>query len=255
LKDLFVFFDLETTGTNTSTDRIVSISVLKIFPNLEKETFYSLVNPGIPIPSHCTEIHGISDEMVKDQPFFTEIAPRVYKMMNGCDLGGFNCNHFDIPLISREFSLCNILFPSDDIKVVDVGVLFKILNPRTLSAAYKFYTGEDLEGAHNAEYDNLATFKVLEKQLEFHGDLPITVQELHDKCSYGQIRLDIDNKFTKDEKGHYVFNFGKHKGQRVADNKNYLDWMIGSNFHPHTIMWANKISKELFSTQLGLTFK
>jgi DNA polymerase III subunit epsilon len=236
------FFDLETTGVDKMKDRIVSIAILKVFPDGLKHPFSSLINPGIPIPASSTEIHKITNEMVKEAPSFAEMQDFIRGIFSGSDIGGFNSNYFDIPLLSMEFSRAGVSFPDPGVKCVDVGNIYKIKNPRTLAAAYKQYTGKDLDGAHDAEVDNRATFDVFLKQLELHEDLPLTIAELADVSCYGQKTLDIDGKFAFDDKGRIVFNFGKNKGNPVGTDLQYLGWMINKgDFLPNTKDWASKL--------------
>ncbi len=241
------FFDIETTGLNTTTDKIVSISILKIYPDAEDagndEEFYSLINPGIPIPAEVSAIHGITDEMVKDQPFFENLAFKISEYFKGSDIGGFNSNHFDIPLLSAEFARVEIPFPDINAKWLDVGNMYKKLKPRTLTAAYKEYTGNDLDGAHNSKADNEATLKVLLLMIHNHTDLPLTVKELAEYSDYNPGRVDIAGKFIKDKDGFFVYNFGnKYKGQIIGiSNLDYLGWMLKNDFHPDTKAWARRI--------------
>ena len=160
------FFDLETTGINISLDRIVEISILKVFPNVNKESKTWLVNPGIPIPLEVSNIHGITNDTVKNKPSFKSIASDVKSMLQNCDLAGFNSNKFDIPLLAEELLRSDIDFSLENISTVDVQNIFHKMEQRTLSAAYKFYCGKSLENAHSSKADTLATFEVLESQIQ-----------------------------------------------------------------------------------------
>src|SRR5690606_6762813 len=160
------FFDLETTGTNIGTDRIVEISILKVFPNGNKESHTWRVNPEMPIPAESSAIHGITDEMVKDEPTFKELAPKVYALIKDSDLGGFNSNRFDIPLLAEELLRAEVDFDMKKALSVDVQTIFHKMEKRTLEAAYKFYCNQDLKGAHSAAADTDATYEVLKAQLD-----------------------------------------------------------------------------------------
>ena len=162
LKKPIVFFDLETTGIQIATDRIVEISILKVLPNGNKESKTWLVNPEIEIPKEASDIHGITNEKVVTEPTFNELAAQVSKMIDGCDLAGFNSNRFDIPLLAEEMLRAGINFDMEDRKAIDVQVIFHKQEQRTLGAGYKFYCGKDLENAHSAEADTNATFEILE---------------------------------------------------------------------------------------------
>src|SRR5699024_1117405 len=165
------FFDLETTGINIASDRIVEISILKIYPNGNKESHTWRVNPGIPIPAASTAIHGISDEDVADEPTFKELSGRIHALIKGCDLGGFNSNRFDIPLLAEEMLRAEVDFNMKNVSSVDVQTIFHKQEKRTLEAAYKFYCDKELSNAHSAEADTNATYEVLKAQLERYPDL------------------------------------------------------------------------------------
>ena len=165
------FFDLETTGINVSKDRIVEISILKVFPNGNKESFTWRVNPEMKIPAVTTAIHGISDDMVANEPTFNELAPKVHELIKDSDLGGFNSNRFDIPLLAEELLRAEIDFDLKQNVAVDVQTIFHKMEKRTLAAAYKFYCDKDLTNAHSAEADTLATYEVLLAQLDKYNDL------------------------------------------------------------------------------------
>ena len=171
LKKPIVFFDLETTGLQVAKDRIVEISFLKVFPNGNKESKTWLVNPTIPIPTETTAIHGISDEKVANEPTFKQIALELVELLHNCDLGGFNSNKFDIPLLVEEFLRVDIHFDIENRKAVDIQNIFHKLEQRTLVAAYKFYCNKDLTNAHSAEADTLATYEILLSQIEKYEEL------------------------------------------------------------------------------------
>ena len=218
------FIDLECTGTNRETDRIVEIAICKLHPDGSRENKRRLINPGIPIPPVTTEIHGITDEMVKEAPTFRDIAKGLLELLEGCDIGGFNSNAFDCPMLFNEFARAGIYWDYTQFKMIDVGNLFKIREPRTLSAAVKFYTGNDLENAHSAEADINATVDVFLSQLDRYPDLPDNVEELALISNHGRPVLDLSGKFSLNEKGEIILNF-KYKGERAEDHLDFIEWM------------------------------
>ncbi len=238
LKNPLVFFDLETTGTNIVTDRIVEISYLKVYPSGKEESQTFRVNPGIPIPKSATEVHHITDEMVKNCPSFREIGRLIANEIKGCDLAGFNSNRFDIPLLAEEFLRNNIEIDLSERKMVDVQVIYHKLEQRTLSAAYKFYCGKDLEGAHGAEADTRATYEVLKAQLDrYPADLANDVKFLSD-FSVQTRNVDFAGKIVYNADGVEVFNFGKYKDQPVAEvlkrDTGYYGWLMNGEFALNT---------------------
>ncbi len=242
------FFDLETTGINTAKDKIVSVSIIKLYPDGKRNSFYSLINPAMPIPIESSKIHGIYDEHVQDKPFFKDMAPTIELMFKDSDIAGYNCNHFDIPLLSNEFSPLGITFPSPGTMFIDVCTIYKTMNPRNLSAAYERYTGKKLEDAHNSENDNEATIDIFLAQIKEHPELPLTIQGI-DEMYGGASRVDISGKFIKNPtNGAYYFNFGKYKNEPIQKgNLHYLAWMYSekSDFSEEVKGWAKKIYKEI----------
>ena len=184
LKNPLIFFDLEATGMNIASDRIVEISYLKVYPDQREETKTFRVNPTIPIPPATTAIHGISDEDIKDAPTFNEIAKTLANSFEGCDFAGYNSNKFDLPLLAEEFLRANIDFDLKKRKFIDVQVIFYKKEQRTLSAAYQFYCKKDLINAHSAEADTRATYEVLQSQLDMYPDLQNDVNELSDYSAH-----------------------------------------------------------------------
>lgn len=209
-------FDLETTGVQTSSDRIVEICIHKVWPNGKSETRTHRINPGIPIPLKTTAIHGISDLDVKDEPTFEVLAPNLYIFLNDCDLGGFNSNRFDIPLLVEEFHRVGYDFDVSKRNLIDVQNIFHKMEQRTLVAAYAFYCGKELSNAHSAQADTLATFEVLEAQLIKYPQLGKDAKSLND-FSRMHNSVDLAARFVKNEDDITVFNFGKHKGKPVAE--------------------------------------
>ena len=239
-----IFFDLETTGTDFVSDRIVQISVLKLFPDKSEEIRTRMVNPGRPIPKAATDVHGISDEDVKDQPKFREIAKGLFQFISDCDIAGYNSNNFDIPFLVEEFARCGIEFPEEGIKLIDICTIFKRKEERTLTAAYKFYCDKTLDNAHDAEADVRATLEVFRGQLERYADLSsATLEELHKFCNREGL-VDYARKLTKNEAEETVFNFGKHKGEPVLSQPDYVQWMIEGDFPEGTKMILRKIGQQ-----------
>jgi len=237
LKNPLIFFDLETTGIDVTSDRIVEISYLKIYPNGDEESKTMKVNPTIPIPAKVTAIHGITDEDVKDAPLFSEIARTLAKVFEGSDFAGYNSNKFDIPLLAEEFLRSGADIDLMKRKFVDIQVIFHKKEQRTLSAAYKFYCDKELIDAHSAEADTLATYEILKAQLDRYSDLPNDVDELSKFSSHNR-NADFLGRIIFDEEGHEVFNFGKYKGQLVEDilkkDQGYYGWMMNGQFPLHT---------------------
>lgn len=250
------FFDIETTGLNIASDRIVEISILKIHPpeGNKKETKTLLINPTIPIPKEVTKIHGISDTDVADAPTFKDCAKELSDFLGDSDLGGYNCNYFDIPLLMEEFLRAGIDFDIRDRKFVDVQGIFHKKEERTLTAAYKFYCGKSLENAHSAEADITATHEILEAQLEKYPDLKNDVQYLHNFTSRSK-RVDFAGRFVYNEKGAIVFNFGKHAGKNAEDvfrtEPSYYSWMMNGEFSLHTKKVITEIYQKARQKQIS----
>lgn len=230
------FIDLETTGTNLGTDRIIEIAVVKILPDGTKSVKRKLINPEIPIPQSSTDIHGITNEMIKDAPAFRQVAHEFKQMLDHCDLAGYNSNRFDIPLLMEEFLRAQVEFDMKGRKMVDVQKIFHQMEQRTLSAAYKFYCNKNLDGAHSAEVDASATYEILEAQTEKYTALGNTVDSIL-KATGEEVIVDFARRFIMDN-GIEVFNFGKFKGRSVAEvlrsEPQYYDWMMKGDFPQHT---------------------
>ena len=231
------FFDLETTGVNISKDRIVEISVLKIFQNGNKESRTWLVNPEITISKEVSNIHGITNEMVVNEPTFKKVGPLVKEMIQNCDLAGFNSNKFDIPLLAEEFLRFNIDFSLENIRCIDVQNIFHKMEKRTLEAAYKFYCNKDLTNAHSAEADTLATYEVLKAQLDKYGDLENDMDYLATFSAH-QNFADFAGFIVFNKEGEECFSFGKHKGKTVEnvleDEPGYFGWLLNADFPMYT---------------------
>ncbi len=230
------FIDLETTGINLGTDRIVEIAIIKILTDSSKSVKRKLINPEMPIPKASSDVHGILDEMVKDAPTFKQVAQELKQMLDGCDMAGYNSNRFDIPLLMEEFLRAGVEFDMRNRKLLDVQNVFHKMEPRTLGAAYKFYCNKTLESAHSAEVDASATYEILIAQLQKYPDLGNSVESILKVMGEDQI-VDFARRFIMDN-GTEVFNFGKYKGRPVADvlksEPQYYDWMMKGDFPQHT---------------------
>ena len=230
------FIDLETTGINVSTDRIVEIAIVKIGLDGTKQVKRRLVNPEMPIPKASSDVHGISDEMVKDAPTFKMLANEIKQFMEGSDIGGYNSNRFDVPMLNEEFLRAGISVDIESRKLLDVQKVFPMMEQRTLSAAYQFYCHKTLEDAHTAEADATATWEILEAQIERYPQIGNTVESIVKFTGEDEI-IDFARRFIY-ENGIAVFNFGKHKGKPVVqvlkEEPQYYDWMMKGDFALHT---------------------
>jgi DNA polymerase-3 subunit epsilon len=226
------FIDLETTGINVSADKIVEIAIVKILQDGTKQVKRKLINPEMPIPAGATEVHGITDDMVKDAPTFKQSANEIKQFIEGCDIGGYNSNRFDIPLLIEEFLRAGINLNMQGRKFVDVQKVFHLMEQRTLTAAYKFYCNKNLTDAHSAEADATATWEILEAQIARYPQLGTTVDSIVKFTGEDDI-VDFARRFIK-VKGVEVFNFGKHKGkpveQVIKEEPQYYDWMMKGDF-------------------------
>ena len=231
------FIDLETTGVNLSTDRIVEVAIIKILQDGTRQVKRKLINPEMPIPAVTTEIHGITNEMVKDAPTFKQAGNELKQFIENCDLGGYNSNRFDIPMLMEEFLRAGMDVDLSLRKMVDVQHIFYTMEPRTLTAAYKYYCEKELINAHSAEADVDATIDVLMAQLNRYPQLGNTVESILGAIGEEKI-VDYARRFLFDTKGVEVFNFGKHKGRPVVDvlkaEPQYYDWMMRGDFPLHT---------------------
>ncbi len=230
-----IFFDLETTGTDKANDRIVEIALIRLDGEFDtRYEFQSYINPTIPIPPGATEVHGITDEMVKDKPTFAQLAKKLHNIFSGCDIYGYNSNTFDIPLFVTELNRCGYTLDLESVLFIDACVIFKRKEERTLTVAMKFYCGKDHAGAHGAMADVLATIEVLDMQQSRYDDLPTELTELALYCNYDKPRADISGNFAIDADGEYILNFGKEKGKKAKDVISYLQWMNKQDFMPDT---------------------
>lgn len=245
LKNPLIFFDIESTGLNVATDRIIEISVVKVLPNGDTETKTRRINPTIPISPESFKVHGISDEDVKDCPTFKEIAKSLAKWMEGCDIAGYNSTKFDIPMLSEEFLRAGIDFDFRKRKLVDVQVIFHKMEKRTLEAAYRFYCDKTLDNAHSAEADTLATYEVLKAQLDRYPDeLKNDIGFLSEFTTVNR-SVDYAGRIVLNDKDEPVFNFGKHKGKTVESvfrtEPSYYSWMMEGDFTLDTKQVLTKI--------------
>lgn len=249
LEKPIIFFDLETTGINIAKDRIVEISILKVFPNGNKESKTWLVNPEMEIPKEASDIHGITNEKVVTEPTFNELALKVSEMIEGCDLAGFNSNRFDIPLLAEEMLRADVDFDMNGRVAVDVQVIFHKKEERTLSAGYKFYCGKSLENAHSAEADTLATYEILKAQLDKYDDVENNIPFLSEFSTFKK-RADFAGFIQFDDEDDEIFTFGKYKGQKVADilkkDKGYFSWIQNADFPLYTKKVLKEIKENLF---------
>lgn len=233
------FFDIESTGTNYKTDRIIDLAIVKVLPNGERETHTFRVNPGVPIPPEATRVHGISNDDVKNCPTFKAIAPKVAQILENCDLGGYNVLRFDIPLLREEFMRAEVPFSMEGRRVIDAQRIFHQREPRDLTAALMFYTGKKHEGAHGALDDVLATIDVLEGQFARYPDLPKSVPELSDYCNPKRSDWADSSGKLKWVNGEIVLNFGNKQGLKLRDlvrtDPSYLRWIMESNFPRDTV--------------------
>jgi len=242
------FFDLETTGIDITKDRIVEISILKVYPNGNKESKTWLVNPTIPIPKAASDVHGITDERVAGEPTFKELAKQIHNMIKDSDLAGYNSDRFDIPLLAEEMLRAEVDFDLGNRVSVDVQTIFHKMEQRTLSAAYKFYCGKDLIDAHTASADTNATYEILKAQLDRYNNLENNIKKLSEFTYRKQI-ADFAGFIGYNDKGEEIFTFGKHKGKRVEDifdeEPGYFGWLLGADFPLYTkkILTAIKLRK------------
>lgn len=232
-----VFFDLETTGINIATDRIVEISMLKVNPDGSEERFTQRVNPEIEIPKQASAVHGITNEMVLNEPKFNEIANKVRDFIKGADLAGFNSNRFDIPILAEEMLRAEIDFSMKGRVSVDVQTIFHKKEQRTLAAALQFYCDKELENAHSAEADTEATYEILKAQIERYNDLENDMKMLSEFSSHRE-RADFSGHILYDDAGDEIFSFGKYKGQKVVDvlqkDQGYYSWILNADFPLYT---------------------
>ena len=237
LKRPIVFFDLETTGVDTSKDRIVEISMIKVMPDGSRIPKTRRINPEMPIPAEATAVHGITDEDVKNEPTFRQLAKSLAQFIQGCDFGGFNSNRFDLPVLVEEFLRAGVDVDLKRRKFVDVQNIFHKKEQRTLVAAYKFYCDKDLTDAHSAAADTMATYEVLCAQLDRYDDLENDIDFLAEYSEREKV-VDYAGRIIYNDKGEEVFGFGKYRGQKVEEvfrrEPSYYAWMMEGDFPLYT---------------------
>lgn len=248
LKKPLCFFDLEATGVSVTKDRIVEISILKVFPNGNRESHTWLVNPEIPIPEEVIAIHGITNERVAQEPTFKQLAHRVYDLIKDSDLAGYNSNKYDIPLLAEEFMRAGIEFDMNKRRSIDVQNIFHKKEQRTLEAAYRFYCDKTLENAHSAEADTMATYEILKSQLDRYGDLQNEVEMLAEYSNRFKA-ADMAGFIVFNKDGIECFSFGKYKNQPVEEvlerDQGYYSWIQNADFPLYTkkVLTAIKLRK------------
>lgn len=232
-----IFFDLETTGTNITHDRIVEISIIKVLPSGEEQERTRRINPEMPIPAEATAVHHITDADVADAPTFKQIARSLADMFADCDIAGFNSNRFDIPLLLEEFHRAGIVLDMSKTRLVDVQTIYHKLEPRNLTAAYRYYCGKNLEDAHSASADTRATLEVLKAQLDMYAELENDVKALSEFSSHGR-NVDFAGRLVYNEANQEVINFGKYKGkiaeEVLARDPGYYNWVQQGDFQQST---------------------
>ncbi len=240
-----VFLDLETTGVNVVTDRIVEIALIKKNPDGSTQELCKRVNPEMEIPQQASDVHGITNADVATEPTFEQLAPELFAFLEGCDLAGFNSNKFDIPLLNEEFLRYDMDIEIENRRLIDVQTIFHRMEQRTLVAAYKFYCDKDLEGAHSALADTRATLEVLEAQLDKYSELENNADFLHEFSKHKTRNLDISGRFSLNANDEPIFNFGKFKNQTVKEvlekEPGYYGWMLNADFSRNTKQVLKKI--------------
>ena len=232
-----VFFDLETTGTNITHDRIVEISIVKLMPDGTVVERSRRLNPEMPIPAEATAVHHITDDDVAGEPTFRQVAASLSKLLQGCDIAGFNSNRFDIPLLDQEFHRAGVDFDLNGVRFVDVQTIYHKKEPRTLVAAYRYYWGKELEEAHSALADTRATMEVLMAQLDVYDDLPVELDGLSEFANPNR-NVDLLGRLIYDDNKREVINFGKYKGRLaeevLASDPGYYNWIMQGDFAQNT---------------------
>ena len=262
LRNPLVFFDLETTGTNVSNDRIVEFAAVKVLPDGTELVKSLRINPTIPIPTEASLIHGIYDHDVKDCPTFKQVAKELAQFLEGADLSGFNIIKFDVPMLVEEFLREGIDFEVSNKKLIDSQKIFHLMEKRNLTAAYKFYCQKDLEGAHNALADTQATKEILDEQIKLYegmevqdltgnvlGKIENDMNMVHEITN--QKMIDLAGRMVFNEQGEELFNFGKHKGKKVMDvldrEPSYYDWILNNDFPLDTKRKLTQIKLRAFN--------
>lgn len=232
-----VIFDLETTGVNITSDRIVELYLIRVQPDKSEKHWHSRFNPGIPIPAEVTRIHGISDADVQDAPSFADKATEVFQLFQDADIGGFNSTRFDLPLLIEEFNRCGIILDLHKRHFADAQRIYHLMEPRNLAAAYRFYCQAELTHAHSAEADTRATWEIIQAQADRYPELKGKIDHIHRFTGMEQ-QVDLANRLIKDEQGREIFNFGKYKGRVISEvfdqEPSYYEWMMQGDFPADT---------------------
>lgn len=236
--------DCETTGVDRDTDRIIELAVVKLFPDFSTESRLSRFNPQMPIPPKSSEVHGIYDADVADMPTFKQKSKALSEFISGCDIAGFNSNQFDIPILYNEFLRSGIEHDFHSSRKIDIGNIFKIMNPRTLSAAVSTYLGREHVEAHGALPDAEVTLEVLIQQLVKHDELPKSIDELELFSNFGHKSADLFGRFVYNKDGELLINFGKSKGKPAKEDIGFLQWMIGKDFNNDTMRFVYETLEE-----------
>ena len=246
--------DLETTGINVATDKIIEIAIVKLLPDgttLNKRKF---INPQIPIPQSSSDVHGITNEMIKDAPVFKQVANEIKQFLDNCDLGGYNSNRFDIPMLVEEFLRAGLEFSMEGRKLIDVQKIFHSMEQRTLAAAYKFYCNKALNNAHSAEADAMATLEILHAQVVRYPEIGITIESILN-CIGEEDCVDFARRMIMMD-GIEIFNFGKHKGKAVAEvlkvEPQYYDWIMKGDFPMNTKQKLTEILNRTILKKISL---
>jgi DNA polymerase-3 subunit epsilon len=234
LEKPMIALDTETTGLDICNDEIIELSLHKLFPDGREEIKNYRFNPDCPIKEDAFNVHGITEEELKDCPKFREKAEEIFEFLRECDIAGFSLRMLDLPLLAEHFLSCNIIFDLKGINIVDAGVIFKKKEERTLVAAVKFYLDREHIGAHGADADTVATKEVLFAQIEKYRDIGNSIEEIAKYSTFDNNAADFAGKLVYDAEGNMRFNFGKYKGQPVLEFPEYADWMIGTNFPRYT---------------------
>jgi DNA polymerase-3 subunit epsilon len=254
------FFDLETTGLNISKDKIIEIGILKVHADQREERYIKRINPGMPIPPESQAIHGISDADVKDCPTFAQLAEEIKNFIGDADLAGYNSNKFDIPFLLEEFLRLGIELEMENRKFVDVQTIFHKMEQRTLSAAYKFYCSKEIENAHSAEADIVATFEVLKAQLDKYADLKNDIAYLSEFTSTDKAKkIDFVGRLALNDKNEICYNFGKHTGKTIKEvlttEPGYHRWILDNEFPLYTKSLVKKETDKLLAANRELKEK
>ena len=244
------FFDLETTGAKVGKDRIVEIAILRVDVNNQESQKVWRINPEMDISFQATQVHGISNQMVEKEPNFAHYSNEIYQFIKGCDLAGFNAIKFDIPILVEELIRADIDFDFSRIRMIDSQVIYHKKEPRNLSAALKFYCNKDLENAHSALDDTIATYEVFKAQLDRYDDLEPNMDFLNEYTKRNN-NLDFAGKIRIDSDNDAIFAFGKYAGQKVTDvfksDKGYYSWIMKGDFPEYTKKIFTKLKLSLIN--------